>query len=154
MGYAHYVLADGREAGYGVEATCDEDGCTEKIDRGMGYLCGDEPGEDEFGCGKYFCGRHLYGGPRASRGGQCKRCLDEWEADQPRSIDAYADDPRVLPQADGSYRLCDGADEFVLTRGQDGRWRVQTGYGASEPLLLNDDTSAAEVVYELIGGPL
>src|SRR3954451_17828938 len=78
MGYAHYVLADGREAGYGVEATCDEDGCTEKIDRGMGYLCGDEPGEDEFGCGKYFCGRHLYGGPRASRGGPCKRWLYEW----------------------------------------------------------------------------
>lgn len=62
MGYAHYVLSDGREAGYGVEATCDKDGCEVEIDRGMSYLCGDNPDgwrdENEWGCGDYYCGLH------------------------------------------------------------------------------------------------
>jgi hypothetical protein len=70
MGYAHYVLADGREAGYGVEATCDEQGCTAEIDRGLGYLCGRTPGADEYGCGGYFCGEHLYSNNR------CARCVN------------------------------------------------------------------------------
>ena len=79
MGYAHYVLADGREAGYGVETVCDKAGCGEKIDRGLAYLCGDRPGGDEYGCGGYFCGRHLYTGPDGSRGGHCERCRDAWD---------------------------------------------------------------------------
>lgn len=62
MGYGYYVLPDGREAGYGVEAECDRDGCTERIDRGLGYLCGNLPdGHRDFsepGCGRYFCGQH------------------------------------------------------------------------------------------------
>lgn len=62
MGYAHYTLPDGREAGYGVAATCDADGCTAEIDRGLGYLCGQEPdgwrAEDDPGCGRYFCAEH------------------------------------------------------------------------------------------------
>jgi hypothetical protein len=58
MGYAFYELPDGREAGYGVEAVCDEPGCAEEIDRGLGYLCGTDPGEPEDGCGGYFCGAH------------------------------------------------------------------------------------------------
>lgn len=62
MGYAHYTLPDGREAGYAVEATCDTDGCEAEIDRGLGYLCGEQPdgwrGEDDYGCGNYYCGPH------------------------------------------------------------------------------------------------
>lgn len=62
MGYAHYALPDGRDAGYGVEATCDADGCDAEIDRGLGYLCGDSPDghrdPDEPGCGKYHCPQH------------------------------------------------------------------------------------------------
>lgn len=73
MGYAYYTLADGREAGYGVEATCDEEGCTAKIDRGLGYLCGQMPGGDEYGCGGYFCGEHLYYGSPAQA---CARCVE------------------------------------------------------------------------------
>ena|SRR6185437_851288 len=65
MGYASYTLPNGRAAGYGIEATCDHDGCEAEIDRGMGYLCGRNPdgwrSEMEPGCGKYFCGDHLYG---------------------------------------------------------------------------------------------
>lgn len=64
MGYGYYTLPDGREAGYGVEAECDEPGCATVIDRGLGYLCGDNPvGWNDFdapGCGNYFCGSHTY----------------------------------------------------------------------------------------------
>jgi hypothetical protein len=59
MGYSYYVLPDGREAGYGVEATCDRDGCEEQIDRGLGFLCGQHPDghrtDGDPGCGRYFC---------------------------------------------------------------------------------------------------
>lgn len=65
MGYAHYTLSDGREAGYGVEATCDKSGCETEIDRGLGYLCGQNPDgwrdADEPGCGNYYCETHRYG---------------------------------------------------------------------------------------------
>jgi hypothetical protein len=74
MGYAHYEITrpDGItiEAGYGVEAVCEEEGCKAKIDRGLGYLCGKDPGGDEHGCGGYFCGEHLTGGQ------QCSRCAE------------------------------------------------------------------------------
>lgn len=62
MGYAYYLLPDGREAGYGVEAECDADDCTAVIDRGLGYLCGTAPDGHrepcEPGCGRYFCMDH------------------------------------------------------------------------------------------------
>lgn len=62
MGYGYYVLPDGREAGYGVEAECDHPDCATQIDRGLGYLCGVSPDGhrdcDEPGCGNYYCGHH------------------------------------------------------------------------------------------------
>lgn len=62
MGYGFYVLPDGREAGYGVEAAQDLDGCETEINRGLGYLCGDMPDghrdSSDPGCGRYFCGEH------------------------------------------------------------------------------------------------
>lgn len=48
----------GRPIGYGYPATCDESGCTEKIDRGLSYVCGTMHGEGEIGCEKYFCQEH------------------------------------------------------------------------------------------------
>lgn len=63
MGYARYLLPDGREAGYGVEAECDRPGCPRRIDRGLAYLCGQHPDghrdPSEPGCGYYFCPDHL-----------------------------------------------------------------------------------------------
>lgn len=64
MGLAYYKLTDGRDAGYAVDAPCDEPGCPEIINRGMGYLCGDYPetklkAHNEGGCGDYFCDPHL-----------------------------------------------------------------------------------------------
>lgn len=65
MGYAFYTLPDGREAGYGVDAECDAPGCSTQINRGMGYLCGEDPDgrrpDNSPGCGKYFCDPHLRG---------------------------------------------------------------------------------------------
>lgn len=81
MGDARYVLADGREAGYDVDAECDEKDCKTGIDRGLGYLCGDTPGGDEYGCGGYFCCEHLFCAPPGVEitGGMCVRCYDAWE---------------------------------------------------------------------------
>jgi|GEM_PF-3435816 len=62
MGYASYILPDGREAGYAVQARCDGPDCTTKIFRGMDALCGEHPEgyrkEEEPGCGRYFCPNH------------------------------------------------------------------------------------------------
>lgn len=89
MGYGYYVLADGRKAGYGVDATCDRDNCAEEIDRGLAYLCGRTPDSGyPHGCGGYFCSSHLFygwventdGPPTASPHQMCEPCLDAWKA--------------------------------------------------------------------------
>lgn len=77
MGWARGVNMYGRDIGYAVEATCDEPGCEACIDRGLGYCCGDLArvyGDDVPGCGRYFCGDHLYYG----RPPLCGACMDEY----------------------------------------------------------------------------
>lgn len=49
----------GRDIGYAIEAFCDHPGCAAKIDRGLGYACGEMHGEDEVSCEGYFCEKHL-----------------------------------------------------------------------------------------------
>ncbi|MDX3027495.1 hypothetical protein [Streptomyces scabiei] len=81
MGYARYeITRNGEkiEAGYTVEAVCEEDGCTEPIDRGLAHLCGATPGGDEYGCGGYYCGNHLYGGAGPAQS-LCSRDSKRWE---------------------------------------------------------------------------
>ncbi|MFJ3289972.1 hypothetical protein ACIPMW_32390 [Streptomyces sp. NPDC086669] len=76
MGYAYYeITRNGEtiEAGYSVETVCEETDCTEQIDRGLAHLCGAQPGGDEYGCGGYYCGQHLYGGIGPAQG-LCSRC--------------------------------------------------------------------------------
>lgn len=74
MGYAVYEI-EGRWAGYGVPSRCDHAGCgNDRINRGMGYLCGGEPGAEK-GCGRYFCGDHLFLGPGDDDPQMCERCL-------------------------------------------------------------------------------
>lgn len=41
-----------------MPAWCEQPECKEEIDRGMSYACGGEP-FSEFGCDRYFCGKHL-----------------------------------------------------------------------------------------------
>ena len=67
-----------RDIGYGVPATCDHPGCGAEIDRGLSYVCGGQPYGGEWGCGLYFCEKHLnlfVGGGREKRPTQlCSRC--------------------------------------------------------------------------------
>ncbi len=49
---------NGRPIGYNHAAVCDHEGCSNKIDRGLSYACGDMHGETEYGCDKYFCSEH------------------------------------------------------------------------------------------------
>lgn len=65
MGYGSYEIGGssplaGEMGGYGHEATCGHAGCETAIDRGMAYMCGDNPhGGDEDSCGLWFCYEHL-----------------------------------------------------------------------------------------------
>lgn len=80
MGYALYEITRNGEtiqAGYTVPTICEEDGCNEQIDRGLAHLCGATPGGDEYGCGGYYCGQHLYGGIGPAEG-LCKRDNERW----------------------------------------------------------------------------
>ena len=72
MGWAYGTNAEGREIGYGVEATCDEKGCKAAIDRGLAYVCGGMHDGGEHGCGGYFCEDHLFSSAR--RGQRCGDC--------------------------------------------------------------------------------
>lgn len=79
MGYAYYDTQLG-PAGYSVEDVCHEPECDEAIDRGLAYLCGNVPGYewDEFGCGRWYCGDHLFMPPEGieiTGGGLCSRCF-------------------------------------------------------------------------------
>lgn len=98
MGYGFYLVDYDRPAGYMVIATCDRRGCEAVIDRGLGCLCGDNPGlfNGEPGCGRYYCDEHLgWVGPR----GGCPH---------PRGVVSWG---RVLsdmePNADGSVVCLD-----------------------------------------------
>jgi hypothetical protein len=91
MGNAYYeIYRNGQkiEAGYGVETVCEEDNCEEKIDRGLAYLCGELPGGDEYGCGGYYCGKHLYMGSVDLRSSVnvdlCARCTTRREEQETR----------------------------------------------------------------------
>jgi hypothetical protein len=66
---------EGRDIGYGVPAICDQPGCEEKIDRGLGYVCG-QPWDGDEGCGLFFCMEH--GG-----GSFCERCDTDAEGVYP-----------------------------------------------------------------------
>jgi hypothetical protein len=83
MGYAVYER-NGRDCGYGIPAVCDHPACDEKIDRGLAYLCGKDPGGDEFGCGLYFCSTHLALGIGKGAGFQCERCADDEDPFEPK----------------------------------------------------------------------
>lgn len=85
MGYASYTIQRNGEtidAGYGIDATCEEPGCDADIDRGLAHLCGQAPGGDEHGCGGYYCAKHLFMGPNAATGDLCGRCSERAEEEE------------------------------------------------------------------------
>lgn len=63
-----------RDIGYAVPAYCDHPDCNEEINRGLGYVCGEEPYGGDHGCGLFFCGKHLMF--HETRGCVCAACYD------------------------------------------------------------------------------
>lgn len=59
-----------RDIGYGVPSVCDQPDCKLEIDRGLSYVCGNEPYGGDKGCGLYFCASHLFGPYQL-----CPRCV-------------------------------------------------------------------------------
>ncbi len=68
-----------RDIGYGVPAICDHPGCDVSIDRGLAYVCGDEPYGGDHGCGLFFCPEHQVGEHQT-----CQRCNDGLPAFEPK----------------------------------------------------------------------
>lgn len=68
-----------RDVGYGVPAFCDHPECASVIDRGLSYVCGNEPMGGDHGCGLYFCSAHL-----AWCGQFCARCAEGSAPFEPR----------------------------------------------------------------------
>lgn len=76
----------GRPIGYCHAATCDHEGCTKQIDRGLGYACGGMHGTS-VGCEGYFCGDHMVyrNDPGEGRGVQvCFECAEALDEEQKR----------------------------------------------------------------------
>lgn len=87
MGWSYGINIEGREVGYSVEATCDLDGCEEKIDRGLAYVCGGMHDGDEHGCGRYFCASHMLMGIGIPDQ-LCEACAEVYEREHPEEIAA------------------------------------------------------------------
>lgn len=68
-----------RDVGYGVPAQCDQPRCKALIDRGLGYVCGNQPYGGEGGCGLYFCGKH-----QRDFAQRCERCVNGEEPFKPK----------------------------------------------------------------------
>lgn len=85
-----------RDIGYGVPAYCDHPDCNEEIDRGLAFVCGEEPYGGDRGCGLYFCEKHLLWHERLPS--LCERCSKRRnpfkpKPDHPTWIEHKAIDP-------------------------------------------------------------
>lgn len=66
-----------RDIGYGVPSICDHPNCNKEIDRGLGYVCGNDPYGGDDGCGLFFCDKH--------KGAElCERCEKTLEPFTPK----------------------------------------------------------------------
>ena len=92
-----------RDIGYGVPATCDHPGCTESIDRGLYYVCGDEPRGGNKGCGLFFCDEHLLINDKGIQ--LCERCIN---AEKPFDARPDVAEPVDSCLRDGEIVLHDG----------------------------------------------
>src|SRR4028119_1192600 len=86
-----------RDIGYGVPSWCDHPDCTEKICRGLTYVCGGAPYGGDRGCGLYFCSTHL--NLTLMLGPLCERCYPRIKtpfcakADHPEWVEHKRTDP-------------------------------------------------------------
>lgn len=64
-----------RDVGYGVPGYCDHPVCGDEIDRGLAHVCGGDAFGGEYGCGLFFCARHLRpAGDKRESAPLCDRC--------------------------------------------------------------------------------
>jgi hypothetical protein len=68
-----------RDIGYGVPALCDHPDCSTAIDRGLSFVCGNEPYGGDKGCGLYFCAEH-----QVDEHQRCERCAKRRKAFAPK----------------------------------------------------------------------
>lgn len=68
-----------RDIGYGVPCKCDHPDCNKDIDRGLSFVCGNEPYGGDDGCGLFFCEEHQVGFPQL-----CERCSEKKEPFKPK----------------------------------------------------------------------
>lgn len=74
MSWAIGVDKYGREVGYGIETTCEHESCETTIDKGLSFRCGGVTNlRDDFGCGHFFCGAHLFINLKDQL---CSKCFD------------------------------------------------------------------------------
>lgn len=106
MGWAYGINQEGREVGYSVEAICDAPGCEAEIDRGLAYVCGDMHDGGDYGCGRYFCGKHLFFG---IPGQICESCNSYWEKDHPEEVAADEEEFQARLEHMQTEREADGA---------------------------------------------
>lgn len=97
MGWAHCGEdSTGREIGYAIEATCDHEGCTKKIDRGLSYACGGMHGDPDGSCEGYFCAEHRVYSEHAAGGDGaevCLACAKAFDEEKRCTCDDHCDDP-------------------------------------------------------------
>lgn len=70
----------GDKMGYAHSGVCAQEGCDEKIDHGLAYVCGDMHEGGEHGCGRYFCYSHLFFASRSPREQLCEACVEALKA--------------------------------------------------------------------------
>lgn len=105
-----------RDIGYGVPAVCDHPECDEMIDRGLGYVCGDDVYGGEWGCGLFFCEKHRGNHEDLAPGvwaPVCERCAEgkphfepkpdttqwiHWKLTDPSWADWRAENPDFVAQ--------------------------------------------------------
>lgn len=112
MGWGFGINHEGREVGYTVEATCDEESCLAKIDRGLAYACGDMHDGGEWGCGKYFCGNHLLlGGPCQL----CPSCFEHHKTDEfAAAMCKGSDEGPCLVHSETKCEKCNGTGSRLV----------------------------------------
>lgn len=113
MGWAHGHI-DGKPVGYGVAATCEEDGCEARINRGLAYRCSSSPTD---GCGGYFCESHLHATSGRSAGLWCRRCSSTHEQaiDDLSSTELLARALRHVYGCPTEPFVCDDPDHELAT---------------------------------------
>lgn len=77
-----FGIENGKEVGYSVDDTCNLKECDKEIDRGIDHRCGGVSNlHDDFGCGNFFCARHVN---YTENGQLCNDCYvgSEYEKEQ------------------------------------------------------------------------